>query len=61
MPVDLHVVTPQREVWAGDAEMVIARGVDGEVGILGGHAPLVLEHLRDEGERIHRQPVRRRW
>jgi F-type H+-transporting ATPase subunit epsilon len=36
-------VTPQREVWAGEAEMVIARGVDGEVGILGGHAPLLIQ------------------
>ena len=43
MPVDLHVVTPQREVWAGEAEMVIARGIDGEVGILGGHAPLLIQ------------------
>ena len=43
MPVDLHVVTPQREVWAGEAEMVIARGVDGEGGILGGHAPLLIQ------------------
>ena len=43
MPVDLHVVTPQREVWVGEAEMVIARGVDGEVGILGGHAPLLIQ------------------
>ncbi len=43
MPVDVHVVTPQREVWAGEAEMVIARGVDGEVGILGGHAPLLIQ------------------
>jgi F-type H+-transporting ATPase subunit epsilon len=43
VPVDLHVVTPQREVWAGDAEMGIARGVDGEVGILGGHAPLLIQ------------------
>lgn len=43
MPVDLHVVTPEREVWAGTAEMVIAHGVDGEVGILGGHAPLLIQ------------------
>ena len=43
MAVDLHVVTPQREVWAGPAEMVIARGVDGEVGILAGHAPLLIQ------------------
>jgi F-type H+-transporting ATPase subunit epsilon len=43
MTVDVHVVTPQREVWAGAAEMVIARGVAGEVGILGGHAPLLIQ------------------
>ena len=43
MPVDVHVVTPQREVWAGAAEMVIARGVAGEVGILAGHAPLLIQ------------------
>lgn len=43
MAVDVHVVTPQREVWAGLAEMVIARGVAGEVGILGGHAPLLIQ------------------
>ncbi len=42
MAVDVHVVTPQREVWAGAAQMVIARGVAGEVGILGGHAPLLI-------------------
>jgi F-type H+-transporting ATPase subunit epsilon len=41
--VDLHVVTPEREVWAGEAEMVIARGIDGEVGILQGHAPLLIQ------------------
>lgn len=42
MTVDVHVVTPEREVWSGQAEMVVARGVDGEVGILGGHAPLLV-------------------
>ena len=42
MPVEVHVVTPQREVWAGAAEMVIARGVAGEVGILAGHAPMLI-------------------
>ena len=29
--LDVHVVTPEREVWAGEAETVIARGVDGGV------------------------------
>jgi F-type H+-transporting ATPase subunit epsilon len=43
MSVEVHVVTPEREVWAAAADMVIARGVDGEVGILGGHAPLLVQ------------------
>jgi F-type H+-transporting ATPase subunit epsilon len=43
LPVEVHIVTPEREVWTGTAEMLIARGVDGEVGILGGHAPLLVQ------------------
>ena len=43
MSVEVHLVTPEREVWSGEAEMVIARGVDGEVGILAGHAPLLVQ------------------
>jgi F-type H+-transporting ATPase subunit epsilon len=42
-PLDVHVVTPDREVWAGEAREIVARGVDGEVGILAGHAPLLLQ------------------
>lgn len=42
MAVDVHVVTPEREVWTGQANMVIARGVEGEVGVLGGHAPMLI-------------------
>ena len=40
--VDVHVVTPEREVWAGTAQMVVARGVEGELGVLAGHAPLLI-------------------
>jgi F-type H+-transporting ATPase subunit epsilon len=43
VPLEVHVVTPEREVWSGSAEMLIARGVDGEVGILGGHAPMMVQ------------------
>lgn len=39
--LDVHVVTPEREVWTGEASMVVARALDGDVGILPGHAPLV--------------------
>jgi F-type H+-transporting ATPase subunit epsilon len=37
---ELHVelVSVDRKVWSGDASMVIARTVDGEIGILPGHA-----------------------
>jgi F-type H+-transporting ATPase subunit epsilon len=43
MTVEVHIVTPVREVWTGDVQELIARGVDGEVGILGGHAPLLVQ------------------
>jgi F-type H+-transporting ATPase subunit epsilon len=42
MPLDVHVVTPEREIWSGEAAMVIARGVEGEVGILPQHASLLI-------------------
>jgi F-type H+-transporting ATPase subunit epsilon len=42
MPLDVHVVTPEREIWSVQAAMVIARGVEGEVGILPQHAPLLI-------------------
>jgi len=55
--LEVHIVTPEREVWAGAVKQLIARGVDGEVGILSGHAPLLvqlaigpLRMLRDAGE-----------
>lgn len=43
MAVEVHLVTPECEVWSGEVQMLIARGVDGEVGILGGHAPLLVQ------------------
>jgi F-type H+-transporting ATPase subunit epsilon len=41
--LEVHVVTPEREVWAGQATEVVAHGVDGDVGILTGHAPLLVQ------------------
>ncbi|GED67517.1 ATP synthase epsilon chain [Brevibacillus reuszeri] len=37
----VEVVTPERVVYSGQAEMVIARGVQGDLGILPNHMPLV--------------------
>lgn len=43
MALEVHVVTPEREVWAGQATEVVAHGVDGDVGILTGHTPLLVQ------------------
>ena len=42
MALDVHLVTPEREVWTGEATMVVARGVEGDVGVLQGHAPMLI-------------------
>jgi F-type H+-transporting ATPase subunit epsilon len=39
--LEVHLVTPEREVWSGEADFVTARGVDGDLGVLPGHAPLL--------------------
>ena len=43
MPLTVQVVTPEREVTVcDDATFVLAHGIDGDVGILPGHAPLLI-------------------
>jgi F-type H+-transporting ATPase subunit epsilon len=39
----MHValVEPEGELWSGSAEMVIARTLDGEIGLLTNHAPVI--------------------
>lgn len=54
MPLEVHVVTPEREVWTGSAEMLVARGVEGELGILAGHEPMLVQ-LAIGPLRIHRE------
>jgi F-type H+-transporting ATPase subunit epsilon len=39
--LEVHLVTPEREVWTGEADFLVARGVDGDLGVLPGHAPLL--------------------
>jgi F-type H+-transporting ATPase subunit epsilon len=39
--LQVHLVTPEREVWTGEAGFVVARAVDGDIGILPGHTPLL--------------------
>jgi F-type H+-transporting ATPase subunit epsilon len=44
MHVDLVAV--ERLIWSGPAQMVVARTVDGDIGVMPGHAPL-LAQLRE--------------
>jgi F-type H+-transporting ATPase subunit epsilon len=44
MQVDLVAV--ERQIWSGPAQMVVARTVDGDIGVMPGHAPL-LAQLRE--------------
>jgi F-type H+-transporting ATPase subunit epsilon len=39
--LEVHVVTPEQEVWSGDADMVVVTASDGQLGVLPGHAPLL--------------------
>jgi F-type H+-transporting ATPase subunit epsilon len=39
--MNVELVEPEGELWSGQAEMVIARTVDGEIGLLSNHAPLI--------------------
>jgi len=37
----LEIVTPERKVYAQDVDMVIVKGLEGEIGIMPNHIPLV--------------------
>jgi len=54
MTVHVAVVSIDSPVWSGEADMVIARTTEGELGVLPNHAPL-LGQLADPGQvRIRR-------
>ena len=41
MPLAVSIVTPEKEVWSGEAEFVVVRADGGDLGILPGHAPFL--------------------
>src|SRR6478609_7445743 len=44
--IQVHLVAVERELWQGSAQMVVARTVDGDIGVMAGHSPL-LAQLRE--------------
>ncbi|GAA2599395.1 hypothetical protein GCM10010399_32650 [Dactylosporangium fulvum] len=51
MARQLHVelVAVEEKVWSGDADMIVARTTEGELGVLPGHTPL-LGQLAEPGQ-----------
>lgn len=43
MTLQVQLVAADRSVWSGEASMVITRTVDGDIGVLPGHEPLLAE------------------
>jgi F-type H+-transporting ATPase subunit epsilon len=41
VPLQVELVSADRKIWSGEASMVVARTVEGEIGLLPGHAPLL--------------------
>ncbi|MFI8594691.1 F0F1 ATP synthase subunit epsilon [Microbacterium sp. NPDC078428] len=41
MPLKVSLVSADAEVWTGDASLVIAKTVEGEIGFMPGHEPVL--------------------
>ena len=41
MPIKVEIVTPERLLISQDADMVVLPGESGQMGVMGGHAPLM--------------------
>ncbi|MFT4211315.1 MAG: F0F1 ATP synthase subunit epsilon [Microbacterium sp.] len=41
MPLQVSLVAASAEVWSGEASLVIAKTVEGEIGFMAGHEPVL--------------------
>ncbi|MGH2733174.1 MAG: F0F1 ATP synthase subunit epsilon [Actinomycetota bacterium] len=48
MALQVEVVSAEEELFSGEASFVLARTVEGDIGILPGHAPLLAQLVRHE-------------
>jgi F-type H+-transporting ATPase subunit epsilon len=55
MTMRVELVEPEGEIWSGNAEMVIARTLDGEIGLLTNHAPVI--GILYEGSMVQIRPT----
>ena len=58
MSFRVDIVTPESVIWSGDADFVVARTVEGEIGILTDHEPTMaalatgVVVVESDGERV---------
>ena len=60
MTLHVALVVPDRELWSGDATMVIAKTTEGDIGVLTGHSPVfgvlaegsLVEILNDDADPV---------
>ena len=48
MPLKVSLVSADAEIWSGEASIVVARTVIGEIGLMAGHEPVL--GILDRGE-----------
>lgn len=41
MPLQVHLVSADAEIWSGEASLVVAKTVMGEIGFMPGHEPVL--------------------
>ena len=41
MALTVSLVSAEAEVWSGEARLVVAKTVEGEIGVMSGHEPLL--------------------
>ena len=63
MARQLHVelVAVEQQVWSGEAEMLVARTTEGELGVLPGHAPLLGQLAEPSQVRVKRAEGELAW
>ena len=59
--IHVHIVAVEESIWAGNADMLVARTTEGELGVMAGHAPL-LGQLKEPSEvRVNRPEGHLAW
>jgi len=55
MALHVELLMPDRSLWSGEAGMVIAKTIDGDIGVLTGHSPVF--GILSPGSLVRIQPV----